>query len=158
MLSVNIKNEEGTKEVAHKIAVILEPNDTVLLYGDLGAGKTAFTRYLINALSEKAEEVPSPTFTLVQTYPTPKGDIWHFDLYRIEHPEEIYELGWEEAQATGITIVEWPERLGGFLPDDRLEIVINNVKDQENERQVSFKEVGSWNGRLSILGIENGTE
>jgi tRNA threonylcarbamoyladenosine biosynthesis protein TsaE len=85
-------------------------------------GKTALARGFVMALAPDVEEVPSPTFTLVQTYPTERGLVWHFDLYRLKHPDEIWELGFEEALADGILLIEWPARLGALAPRDRLEL------------------------------------
>ena len=82
-----------------------------------GSGKTTLARAILRAAAgDPALIVPSPTFTLVEVYETPRGAYWHFDLYRLETPEQIYELGWEEALAEGIVLVEWPERLGTLLP------------------------------------------
>jgi tRNA threonylcarbamoyladenosine biosynthesis protein TsaE len=104
------------------------PGDVVALEGDLGAGKTTFARALIAAFAAEARqappEVPSPTFTLVQTYDFPRATIWHFDLYRIERPEDAQELGIEDAFADGIAVIEWPERLGPLLPARRIAVRI----------------------------------
>jgi tRNA threonylcarbamoyladenosine biosynthesis protein TsaE len=107
--------------VAAQLGQSLEPGDFVALYGDLGAGKTAFARALIQSLNPAESEVPSPTFTLVQTYESPQGPISHFDLYRLGSPEDVLELGFEE-MAKGILLVEWPERLGRLLPQKRFEV------------------------------------
>lgn len=108
-------SEQETEEFARQLAEDLRPGDILLLEGDLGAGKSTLARALIRYLSdEPGLEVPSPTFTLVQTYETRRGIIWHYDLYRIKDPDEIWELGWEDALADGIVIVEWPERLRGL--------------------------------------------
>jgi len=108
------------------LARALLPGDVVTLAGDLGAGKTTFARALIAAFAaeagQKPPEVPSPTFTLVQTYEFPRATIWHFDLYRIERPEDAFELCIEEALADGIALIEWPERLGPLLPARRIEV------------------------------------
>lgn len=98
----------------------------VALAGELGAGKTTFARALIAAFAAEAgqtpPEVPSPTFTLVQIYEFPRATLWHFDLYRIERPEDALELGIEEALADGIALIEWPERLGTLLPARRIDV------------------------------------
>ena len=108
--------------------------DLIALWGDLGAGKTAFARGFIHARQEAAglarEEVPSPTFTLVQLYEMPGGSVWHFDLYRLGNPAEIHELGLDDALAEGITLIEWPERLGPLLPEDRLDLSLAAAPDE----------------------------
>lgn len=110
------ENEEETAAAAAALAAALKPGDAVFLRGDLGMGKSVFARGLIRALmDDPALEVPSPTFTLVQTYESAALHIHHYDLYRIENPEEIFELGWEESLPGGVTIVEWPERLGPYI-------------------------------------------
>lgn len=109
-------SEAETIRIADEFSVSLEAGDVVLLDGDLGAGKSVFARAVVRALTgDGTLEVPSPTFTLVQTYDTPRGEVYHFDLYRLKDPDEIFELGWEEA-LTGISLVEWPDRLGGYRP------------------------------------------
>ena len=114
--------------MAAALARALAPGDVLALRGDLGAGKTSFARGLIAALARAAgeapPEVPSPTFTLVQTYEFPDAVLWHFDLYRIARPDDALELGIEEAFADGITLIEWPERLGGLLPARHVEVRI----------------------------------
>jgi len=121
-------DEGATQALAAALAVSLRPGDVVCLRGDLGAGKTAFARAAIRALTgDPDEEVPSPTFTLVQTYATPRGTVWHFDLYRLPGPEEVYELGWEDATVDGIVLVEWPDRLGWLLPARRIDVTIEGA-------------------------------
>lgn len=113
--------------LAGHIASWLKPLDIVLLHGDLGMGKTAMSRGIIRALCGNPDQiVPSPTYTLVQEYQAPQCDIWHFDLYRTQSPDEIYEIGWEDALARShpgkILLIEWPQRLGPHIddiPDDR---------------------------------------
>ena len=117
-------SEDDTAALASRIAHNLSPGDLLCLYGGLGAGKTVFARALIRALCGNPDlTVPSPTFTLLQTYDTPKGPVFHFDLYRIESAEEIDELGWDET-GSAIAIVEWPERLENRLPARRLDLTI----------------------------------
>ena len=133
----------GPGQAAAKLAPQLRQGDTILLHGNLGTGKTVFARALIRALSGDEDlEVPSPTFTLVQTYDTPLGALWHFDLYRLENSDEIYELGWEEALSGGIMLVEWPERLGTLLPPSRLDIRLTPVKNKTCSRLIQVKKTG----------------
>ena len=107
----------ATAALGARIAAVLRAGDLVALGGDLGAGKTTLARAILRAASDDpALIVPSPTFTLVEVYETPRGTYWHFDLYRLETPEQVFELGWEEARAEGIVLLEWPERLGPLLP------------------------------------------
>lgn len=115
--------------LAQKIGKDLKMGDVITLEGDLGAGKTTFTRFLIQSLLGPETEVPSPTYTLVQTYDLPQGTLWHFDLYRLNDPEEIWELGFEEAESTGIMIIEWPDRLGPNLPKKHIAIRIQMGED-----------------------------
>ena len=115
--SMSLPDERATEALGATLATRLKLNDVVGLKGDLGAGKTTLARAIIRAAAEDpALIVPSPTFTLVEVYETWRGAFWHFDLYRLEAPEQVYELGWEEALADGIVLVEWPERLGRLLP------------------------------------------
>src|SRR6185312_7358818 len=125
---IALKDEAATADLARRLAPHLKPGDVVTLSGDLGAGKTSFARALIRALSglQGAErEVPSPTFTLVQSYETPAGRIHHFDLYRIQSPDELTEIGWDEALSDGIVLVEWPDHAGALLPAGRLDIALS---------------------------------
>lgn len=143
MKSVISHSEDETVSCAQDLAKTLSPGRCVFLRGDLGAGKTVFARALIRALTQAPElEVPSPTFTLVQTYETDSGPIWHFDLYRIKDPEEIYELGWEEAIHNAITIIEWPERLEHLMPGRYIDIHIENSNDGENARIITIEKTG----------------
>ena len=110
-------SEEETIAVAQEYAVSLRDGDIVCLHGTLGAGKSVFARAVIRALTgDEKLVVPSPTFTLVQMYEGQDFPIWHFDLYRLEEAEEIYEIGWEEALSDGALLIEWSEKLGGLLP------------------------------------------
>lgn len=124
---------EETAQIAQTVSRLLHPGDVILLKGELGAGKSTFARALIQSLCGQSTEVPSPTFTLVQTYEAPKFVLWHFDLYRLEHSSEIYELGIEEAYAGGVSLIEWPERLGTSLPREYVEIELS-YGTHENER------------------------
>lgn len=114
-----LSSPEETAALARGIAPVLQPGDTLLLEGPIGAGKTHFARALIQARLSAAgmvEDVPSPTFTIVQTYDDGNSEIWHADLYRLTGPQEIEEIGLAEAFASAICIVEWPDRLSGLAP------------------------------------------
>lgn len=108
--------------LAQHLATRLIPGISVCLWGDLGAGKTTFARYLLKALDPAIKEVPSPTFTLIQQYATPQIDVWHCDFYRLKQPEEIFELGIEDAFYSDICLIEWPEKMGPYLPKNRIDI------------------------------------
>ncbi len=112
----------ATDALAAAVATRLRRGDAVLLEGPLGAGKSAFARAMLRAASgDPALEVPSPTFTLVQSYETHRGTIHHFDLWRLDGPAALIELGWDEARED-IVVVEWPDRLGDLRPDDALTV------------------------------------
>lgn len=123
-------SENETVGIAQALADSTRAGDVFLLSGELGAGKSVFARAFIRRLAGSDIEVPSPTFTLVQTYELSAMDLWHFDLYRLEEPEEIFEIGWEEALATATTLVEWPERLGPYQPYGATRIRIETAGDE----------------------------
>lgn len=140
-----LPDAEATERFGGAIARLLKTGDVVSLIGDLGAGKTTLTRGLVSALLNQATEVPSPTYTLVQTYDTPEFLLWHFDLYRVEDASELIELGWTET-ATGVAIVEWPDRAGGLMPAHRLDIHLETIGDH---RKAILEPVGEdWQTRL----------
>lgn len=115
--SMPLADETATEQLGATLAARLKPGDVVGLKGGLGAGKTTLARAILRAASgDPMLIVPSPTFTLVEVYETGRGTYWHFDLYRLEKPEQVFELGWEDARADGIVLLEWPERLGPLLP------------------------------------------
>lgn len=145
-----LADESATVELARRIAGVARPGDVVALAGDLGVGKTRFARAFIDAMTDDGEEVPSPTFTLVQTYESPVGTIWHFDLYRLSRPAEAYELGIEDAFAGGIAIIEWPDRLQGLLPSQRLDIALSFAGDA-NARSAQVVGHGDWADRVQEL-------
>ncbi len=140
-------DEAALHRFAAALAPCLRVGDVVLLEGDLGAGKTSFARACIRALAGAEVEVPSPTFTLVQTYDMPPGPLWHFDLYRLTRAGEVYELGWEDALAEAIVLVEWPERLGDLRPADALTI---RFAIEGDGRRVSMFGAG-WSKRLERM-------
>jgi tRNA threonylcarbamoyladenosine biosynthesis protein TsaE len=123
--SLFLPDEAATERLGAALAGRLKPRDVVALQGGLGVGKTTLARAILRAASgDPALIVPSPTFTLVEIYDTPMGVFWHFDLYRLEEPEQVFELGWEEARADGVALVEWAERLGALLPRERLTVTL----------------------------------
>ena len=146
------KSESDTESLAEKIGKNLKIGDVICLQGDLGMGKSVFARALIRSLAEdNSLEVPSPTFTLLQTYETASGPVWHFDLYRIEEPEEIYELGWEDGLKEAINIIEWPERLGDLKPNRTISIGITPVKENANHRNIELHSRENWVQELGSL-------
>ncbi len=119
---MHLLDEAATEAFAQTLAARAQPGDVLLLEGPLGAGKTSFARAFIRALAgDPALQIPSPTFTLVQTYETSKGEIWHYDLWRLQDHHGLAELGWDEA-AEHITLVEWPDRLGPLTPAHALRL------------------------------------
>ena len=136
-----------TKKLATEIKEYLQNGDVILLKGEIGAGKSHFARSLIQAAMDKVEEVPSPTFTLVQTYDTKIGSIWHADLYRLSDQSEIFELGLIDAFGKEIVLVEWPDRLGHLEPQDALKIEM--VILENDKREVIFSTSSRmWEDRL----------
>jgi len=124
--SLSLPDEAATERLGGSLAQRLRPRDVVALQGGLGVGKTTLARAILRAASgDPALIVPSPTFTLAEVYDTPRGVFWHFDLYRLEEPEQVFELGWEEARADGVALVEWAERLGTLLPQGRLSVTLS---------------------------------
>ncbi len=149
-LSLALPDQAATEALAARLAAVLRPGDVLAMGGDLGAGKTTLARALIRAAAGAEVEVPSPTFTLVQTYDLPVGPIWHFDLYRLSGPDEVIELGWDEARAGGIALVEWPDRLGPLLPADRLEIDLS-FGAEAGSRIANISASPEWAGRLAAI-------
>lgn len=139
---------EATADFATALATRLHPGDVLLLDGSVGAGKTHFARALIQSILHQPEDVPSPTFTLVQTYDTTLGPVWHTDLYRIGSAYEIEELGLPEAFETAICLVEWPDRLGGLTPDNALHLTFAQGKTDKARtlRVASYSDL--WSERL----------
>lgn len=127
-LTLDLPTEDDTARLGRALAALLRAGDCLLLEGPIGAGKSHLARALIRARLGREEDVPSPTFTLVQTYPdTP--DIWHADLYRLTHPDEVLELGLEEAFSSAICLIEWPDRLGTALPANPLRLTLAAAGD-----------------------------
>lgn len=146
---IEIASLGDMRTLADAVAGIIRSGDVVCLDGDLGSGKTTFARFFLQALGVRGE-VPSPTFNLVLVYDTTVGEVWHFDLYRLTGAEEAYELGIEDAFADAISLIEWPVRLGGLLPADRLDILIEAPGDDDG-RLVTLTGRGAFAGRIADI-------
>lgn len=130
MSFITTKSESDTAKLAAKLAQQVSAPCVILLSGNLGAGKSVFARAFIRTICGDHDlDVPSPTFTLIQSYDSSAGEIYHFDLYRLEEPDEIFELGWEDMIREGICLVEWPERLGSYIPKNHKRVCIDISED-----------------------------
>lgn len=147
ILSVDLPAESDTIRLGERLAALVRPGDVIALEGGLGTGKSTLARALIRALTDPEEEVPSPTFTLVQQYESEAGLVWHFDLYRLERPDDALELDIEEAFIDGISLIEWPDRLGPHLPRRRLDVLLSESEDGVG-RHAILTAHGSWADRL----------
>ena len=128
-LNLILSSPEETATLARRLAPQLRAGDVLLMEGDIGAAKTHFARSLIQPLLAEPEDVPSPTFTLVQIYDTPDFDIWHVDLYRLTSPDEVVELGLVEAFEDALCLVEWPDRLADLKPKSALTLQLKMLED-----------------------------
>lgn len=126
-LTLDLPDPEATEALGRRLSALARPGDAILLEGPIGAGKSSLARAFIRARLGEGEEVPSPTFTLVQVYDDDGTEIWHADLYRLTHPDEVWELGLDEAFQTAICLVEWPDRLGGHLPPEALHLRLETL-------------------------------
>ena len=147
---VVLADERATHRLAAALAPLLAPGDVLTLAGDLGAGKTTFARHVIRLLAdEPGLDVPSPTFSLIQTYETPRGLVVHADLYRLGDASELAEIGWDETGGS-ILLVEWPERAGGELSGERLSLTFEIDSDNpKGARAVTIAPHGRWPGRIT---------
>jgi len=151
---IDLPDLAATSAFGRRLAGQLRRGDVVALKGGLGAGKTTLARAIVAGLAPDAEDVPSPTFTLVQTYPVTLGDgpaeLWHFDLYRLDRPDQVYELGIEDALAEGVSLIEWPELAAGLLPEEQiLTIELQIMSGQARRAQLSGG--AAWRERLAGL-------
>lgn len=129
------KTEEDTARLGKNLAQIAQVGDIFALFGTLGMGKSVLSRAFIQGYMGEVD-VPSPTFTLLQTYEAPDFEIYHFDLYRLKHPDEIFEIGMEEAMYNGVCLIEWPEKMGGYLPKRAIKVTFSQEKDG---RMITFE-------------------
>lgn len=150
LFTMALPDEGATQALATTLAGFCHKGDCLLLKGDLGTGKTTFARGFIRSLGSE-EEVVSPTFTLVQTYLTRAGwPVWHFDLYRLEHAQELDPLGLEEALETGVTLIEWPELAKDRVPQEALTVQL--AYEQEGQRKATLLgDTKVWKPRLEKL-------
>ena len=156
MIVIDLADENATATLAARMARMAARGDIIALKGDLGTGKTAFARAFIRARADREDEVPSPTFTLVQVYdagPSQTAPIWHFDLYRLRAAEEAWELGIEDAFNDGISLIEWPERLGPLLPPRRLQIAFE-FGFRPDTRRVTLDPGTGWEARLTAISAD----
>ncbi len=144
--TVALEDEQATRRLVADIAALAEPGDMITLSGDLGAGKTTFARAFIRHVAgDETIEVPSPTFTLTQGYDLPRFRLVHADLYRLSGPGELAELGFEDETEGTVTLLEWPDRAGGFLPADRLDVALTlSPEHDENFRHARITGYGSF--------------
>lgn len=148
-LTIPLKSEEATAKLGASLAPVLAASDVILLSGDLGAGKSTLARGLIKVLCGHTV-APSPTFTFVATYAAEDFSLWHFDLYRLERAEDVWELGLEDALNDGATLIEWPERMGRLAPADALVI---RLEIDGGGRMAVINPNESWRKRLAAAGI-----
>lgn len=145
---IALPDAAATVALGRRLGERIGPGDVVCLFGNLGAGKTTLSRGAIEAWTGAAEEAPSPTYTLVQTYDGPRGELWHVDLYRLKQPDDAWELGLEDAFAYAACLIEWPERLGGQLPRDRLDIAL---APEGEGRTAKLNAHGAWREKLGTI-------
>lgn len=153
LLSLTSASPDQTAALASGLGTVLRAGDTVLLHGPVGAGKSHFCRALIKsrlAALGRMEDVPSPSFTLVQTYDLGDAELWHVDLYRLGDVQDIVELGLDDAFSHAICLVEWAERLGSMAPDDALRLTIAPGAGTE-ERQLTLDGPEPWRARLGAV-------
>jgi len=148
-ISINLRDEGETRALGARLAPLLRAGDAICLSGDLGAGKSTLARGLIAARAG-AREAPSPTFTFVETYDAGDVTLWHFDFYRLEKPDDVWELGYEEALEEGAALIEWPERIGALAPAHALQL---RLEIEDNRRIAAIKANESWAARLDAAGI-----
>lgn len=146
-LVLTLPDADATAALAARIAPHLRPGHVILLEGPVGAGKSHFARALIQSLlaaEGRQEDVPSPTFTLVQVYETRAGEVWHADLYRLNDPAEAVELGLDEAFERAICLVEWPERLGSFAPEGAMVLALSYADAAEGRAARIIADGPGW--------------
>lgn len=150
LAEVTLATESDTLALGRRLGHIARVGDVFALRGPLGAGKTTLARGFITARTGIDEDIVSPTFTLVQIYDEESFPIWHFDLYRLNQPTDVLELGWEDAVSGGICVVEWPERLGPLLPAARLDVALS-MEPGETPRKACLHGNEVWKERIAAM-------
>lgn len=146
------RSPADTATLARQLGPRLIPGDCMLLSGPIGSGKTHFARQMIQHLQDQPEDVPSPTYTLVQIYDTSQGEIWHADLYRLGNTDEIEELGLSDAFDAAICLIEWPDRLADLSPPDALDLTFRADAAAPDTRLIDFRWTEpKWHSRLKGL-------
>ncbi len=157
VLQLELPNLAATQRLGALLAVGLTAGDVISLSGSLGAGKSALARAIIFSANRNETDIPSPTFTLVQTYELADGTpLWHLDLYRIESPEDAMQLGLDDAFIEAVCLIEWPDRLKQFLPETALSVHLHQACDNsiENKAGVRFADITApphWASRLEAI-------
>jgi len=152
-ISIDLSSPDETAKLARALAPHVAGGDVILLEGSIGAGKSFFARALILALLAEPEDIPSPTFTLVQTYDAPEFEIWHCDLYRLTSPYEAQELGLEDAFEAALCLVEWPDRLGELAPPDALVLSLQTTGTLEMRHATLRATTPRWCAILESLDV-----
>lgn len=143
---IELASPKKTLQFGEKLAGLLTPTDTVFLIGDLGTGKTTLAKGIIGALRGHSDDVTSPTYNLVHVWPYDGSEIWHVDLYRLDAPKQVAELGLEDAFGHHLCLIEWPDRMGEMAPAQRLDILFHKTK---TGRKIVLRPMGqNWEQRL----------
>ena len=160
--TLTLATAEDTAALARAIAPLLVPGDVILLHGPIGAGKTHFCRALIQARLAalgQTEDVPSPTFTLVQIYEAGVVEVWHADLYRLSHADEVVELGLDDAFDSAICLIEWPDRLGSLRPAGAIDLTLDPDAHGQARRVRLHSDSGHWAkvfAAVQTFGLDHG--
>lgn len=149
--TLRISDEPEMVQIAARVGAVLKAGDVLLLEGPVGAGKSFFARALIQSLQLHPEDVPSPTFTLVQTYDTEAGEIWHADLYRLSSPDEAAELGLIDALDDAVCLIEWPDRLGPLTPDHAVTLLFHYDPSSETARALDIHGTSQTAARIGAV-------
>jgi tRNA threonylcarbamoyladenosine biosynthesis protein TsaE len=150
VLTQLLPSEIDTLALGRRLAKQVRSGDVIALSGPLGAGKTALARGFIRQRLGRDVDVSSPTFALVQVYDQTTPAVWHFDLYRLDNPDDCVELGLDEALATGVCLIEWPEKAAAWLPRDRLDIALS-ADGSEDARMATLTPGPSWADRINQM-------